>query len=310
MQIGKLWTAAAAVLALQTTIANAQEPPRFELNLIEERSFEHPGAIPLGTGILTGYPAESWHRMNGELGIRNISSATLTPFLPRKGTETGAAIIIAPGGAFLGLSIDAEGYRIARWFADRGVAAFVLKYRVQPTPESHATFERENLAMRRGEKVSFAPPADTPAYSLADGIAAMKLVRARGGEWGVDPQRIGFMGFSAGAYLTLSVTLSGDAEAMPNFIAPIYGRQVAVNVPANAPPMFVAITTDDPLFWQHDAGLIESWSRAGKPVEFHLFQNGGHGFGPGTPGSTTMDWLDSLYRWIGVNGFLKADVSN
>ena len=301
----KLRAALGALALLSGTPLVAQEGAAWP-KMTQERSFEHPGAILLGTGKTANMPPESWHRMDGELGLRNVSEATLTPFLPRAGTANGAAIIIAPGGAFLGLAIDTEGYRIARWFADRGVAAFVLKYRVLPTPEDFDAFDRENRILRTGGKASFAPPPGTPDFSLADGIAAMKLVRARSTEWGLDPQRVGFMGFSAGAYLTMSVALAGDAEATPNFIAPIYGPQVAVEVPANAPPMFVALTTDDPLFWRHDAGLVESWSKAGKPVEFHLFQNGGHGFGPGTPGSTTMDWLDSLHRWIGVNGFLKG----
>ena len=295
----------AAILLLTAAPLVAQDGAHSP-SMTAERSFEHPGAIPLGTGKSANMPPESWHRINGELGIRNVSEATLTPFLPRAGTANGAAVIIAPGGAFLGLAIDTEGYRIARWFADRGVAAFVLKYRLLPTPEDFAVYERENRLLRTGGKASFAPPPGTPDFSLTDGIAAMKLVRARSGEWGVDPNRVGFMGFSAGAFLTMSVTMAGDAEAMPNFIAPIYGPQNAVEVPANAPPMFVAITADDPLFWKGDAGLSGSWFKAGKPVEFHMFQNGGHGFGPGAPGTTTMDWLDGLYRWIGTNGFLQA----
>ena len=300
---GKLAIAALALI-FGPSVA-AQSAPSLPITTAE-RSFELPGAIPLGTGKTANMPPESWHRMDGELGIRNVSEATLTPFLPRAGTATGAAVIIAPGGAFLGLAIDTEGYRIARWFADRGVAAFVLKYRLLATPADFNTYKQESIAVRTGGKASFAPPPNTPEFSLADGIAAMKLVRARSTEWGVDPQRVGFMGFSAGAFLTVSVTLSGDADAMPNFIAPIYGRQMAVEVPANAPPMFVAIAADDPLFWRGDMALVHSWAKAGKPVEFHLFQNGGHGFGPGTPGTTSMDWLDSLYRWIGVNGFLKS----
>ena len=300
---GKLAIAALALI-FGPSVA-AQSAPSLPITTAE-RSFELPGAIPLGTGKTANMPPESWHRMDGELGIRNVSEATLTPFLPRAGTATGAAVIIAPGGAFLGLAIDTEGYRIARWFADRGVAAFVLKYRLLATPADFNTYKQESIAVRTGGKASFAPPPNTPEFSLADGIAAMKLVRARSTEWGVDPQRVGFMGFSAGAFLTVSVTLSGDADAMPNFIAPIYGRQMAVEVPANAPPMFVAIAADDPLFWRGDMALVYSWAKAGKPVEFHLFQNGGHGFGPGTPGTTSMDWLDSLYRWIGVNGFLKS----
>ncbi len=288
-----LMSAPVAAQATQFTLENAA--PR-----------EAHGAIPLGTPKARGTPAENWFWQNGDLQVRNVSQATLTPVLPPKGTGSGAAVIVAPGGAFLGLAIEAEGYRVARWLADHGVAAFVLKYRTLPTPADFDIFRREISAVRTGTgKASFAPPADTPAAALEDGIAAIRLVRSRAGEWNIDPARIGMMGFSAGAFLTLSVTLSGDAAARPAFIGPIYGRFQAREVPKDAPPMFAAIAADDGLFARQGFGLVESWVKAGRPVEFHLYQNGGHGYGTGAPGTTTMDWLTDFRRWLDVNGMLK-----
>jgi len=267
------------------------------------------GEIPLGTPTQPDMPPETWGYANGNLDVRNVSTATLTPFLPPAGTATGAAVVVAPGGAFLGLAIDTEGYQIARWLANHGIAAFVLKYRILATPADFATYRREMVAMRTGDttiKASFAPPASTPARSLEDGLAAIRMVRARATEWGVDPQRVGMMGFSAGAMTTLSVGLADAPQPRPAFIVPVYGPLAAVPVPADAPPMYNVIAANDGLFWKGDTGLIAAWWKAGRPVEFHLHQNGDHGFGIGQPGTTTLDWLDGLRAWLAVNGLLNA----
>jgi acetyl esterase/lipase len=139
---------------------------------------------------------------------------------------------------------------------------------------------------------------------LEDATAAFKLVRARAKEWNVDPNRIGMVGFSAGAATTMAATLQSQ-ENKPAFIAPIYGRQTAVEVPPDAPPMFVALAADDPLFGTNEYGLISAWKKAGRPVEFHLYQNGGHGFGLGNPGRTSLGWFPQFMLWLEVNGMLK-----
>jgi acetyl esterase/lipase len=295
---------AVTAIALACSIPPALAQENIVLKFTDAARADYPGEITLGTA--PGQPKEDWFRESGHLQVRNVASAILIPFLPPKGTETGAAVIVAPGGAFLGLAIEEEGYRVARWMADHGVAAFVLKYRVLKTPADPATFRREVFDMRTGKgKASFAPPADTPPQSLEDGQAAIKLVRARAAQWGVDPNRVGMMGFSAGAYLTLSVALSGDAASRPAFIGPIYGRMQAREVPKDAPPMFVGLAADDGLFARQGFGLVESWFKAGRPVEFHFYQSGGHGFGTGAPGTTTMDWLEDFRRWLGVNGMFN-----
>ena len=302
---GRLALVAAASLLPVAPVAASQQAGTPAFAFSDAAPGDYPGEIPLGTG--PDQAREDWFRQDGTLQVRNVSRATLTPFLPPAGSATGTAVIVAPGGAFLGLAIEDEGYRVARWFADHGVAAFVLKYRLLPTPPDPAVFRREVVAVRTGRgTASFRPPQDTPAEALADGQAALRYLRRNAAQYGIDPARIGMMGFSAGAMLTVSVAVANSPEARPAFIAPIYGRQAAVTVPADAPPMYVVIAGDDPLFARDGFGLVESWRKAQAPVELHFLQNGGHGFGLGRAGTTSVDWVHGLHRWLGVNGMLGA----
>lgn len=268
-----------------------------------------PGALPLDTGPVQGQTAaESWFRQWGEPMVRNVSTATLTPVLPPPGRATGAAVIVAPGGAFRWLSMNNEGWKVARALADQGVAAFVLKYRLQPTPADVAGFRdamARSFAAAGSTPGDGQPPPPLPAMDLplADAQAAHALILARAKEWGIDPDRLGMIGFSAGAALTLQSVLRPQPLKLA-FIAPIYGGMGPVQVPANAPPMFNVIATDDFLF-RGQFGVVKSWFEAGRPVEFHLYQNGGHGFGLGYPGNTANGWFPVFMRWLDVNGWLK-----
>jgi acetyl esterase/lipase len=137
---------------------------------------------------------------------------------------------------------------------------------------------------------------------LTDAEAAYAMILKNAAAWGVDTQRIGMIGFSAGAGLTMHATLYSKTMKLA-FIGPIYGGMGPVKVPANAPPMFNAIASDDFLF-NSQFGVIESWFKAGRPVEFHLYQNGGHGFGLGNPNRTSNKWFDAFVHWLDVNKFL------
>ena len=238
--------------------------------------------------------------------MRNVSRATLTPFLPDPAKANGAAVIVAPGGGFRILSMGNEGWEVAQALNERGVAAFVLKYRLHAHGAGLGGIRRANplTAPSPGSAAGAAPAPSPVALPLEDATAAFKLVRARAKEWNVDPNRIGMVGFSAGAGTTMAATLQSK-ENKPAFIAPIYGRQSAVEVPPDAPPMFVALAADDPLFGNNEYGLISAWKKAGRPVEFHLYQNGGHGFGLGNPGRTSTGWFPQFMLWLEVNGMLK-----
>lgn len=264
-----------------------------------------PDAIPLGTGPLpnAGTP-ESWHSQYGSMFARNVTEATLTPFLPAPGKASGAAVIVAPGGGFRTLSMENEGWDVARALAKRGVAAFVLKYRLNQTPADLQEYARPAAPM--------APPArpapDRAAAGLApqleDARAAFALVRARANEWNIDPDRIGMIGFSAGAMLTMTTALAVP-DAAPAFLGDIYGPLGAVEVPAEAPPLFVALAADDPLFPETDFGLIRSWRAANRPVEFHYYEQGGHGFGMYPKETTSTGWFEAFMSWLAMHGMLE-----
>jgi acetyl esterase/lipase len=250
---------------------------------------------------------EIWHPSDkGRFAVRNVTRPTLTAFQP-VGKPSPASVIIAPGGAFLGLEMDKEGWEAARWFANHGVTAFVLKYRTLPTPPDQKVFVAELDKMISGQESVLAPPSDTPAPALADGIAALRYIRANAAEYGVDPKRVGFMGFSAGGFLSRSVVEKGGADK-PNFVAPIYPNMGPMAVPADAPPMFLAIAADDFLLAkQSGLPLLESYRAAGKSIEFHLFSAGGHGFGAGPAGSPEEGWLELMYRWMRTQGLLETN---
>ena len=276
-----------------------------------------PNAILLGTGGVKDQPAqESWFHQWGQPMARNVSTATLTPFLPDPAKATGAAVIVAPGGGFRWLAIDNEGWKVARALADRGIAAFVLKYRLQPTPDSieglKASMNRTFANAGGSAGTAAATTQPKPAFpdlsnQLADAEAAYTMIHLRAKEWGVDTKRLGMVGFSAGAGLTMHCTLHSEKMHLA-FIGPIYGGMGPVEVPKNAPPMFCAIASDDFLF-KGQFGVVKSWFDAGKPVEFHLYQNGGHGFGLGYPGHTSDGWFVSFIHWLDINGFLAAKPS-
>jgi acetyl esterase/lipase len=241
---------------------------------------------------------------------RNISTATLTPFLPEPGKANGTAVLVAPGGGVSWLSMGNEGWEVAEALAKQGIAAFVLKYRLYPTPPTLEDFSAWMNRPRNAPPAPGAAPA-TPAPSplqrdltnqLQDAEAAYALMVKNAKEWGIDTSRIGMIGFSAGAGLTMHATLNSTTMKLA-FIGPIYGGMGPVEVPKDAPPMFNVIATDDFLF-QGQFGIIQSWHKAGRPVELHLYQNGGHGFGLGNPNRTSNRWFDAFVHWLDVNQFM------
>lgn len=281
---------------------------------------DQPDAITLNTGPLPDAKnPEAWHSQYGSKFARNVTVATLTPFLPDPSKATGAAVIVCPGGGFRTLSMENEGWNVARALAERGVAAFVLKYRLNQTPADLEEFARPPAprpapAPGTTPAPGSAAPAPAPrpapgdmaariAPMIADANAAFALIRANATKWKVDPDRIGMIGFSAGAALTMSTALTSK-EAKPAFIGNIYGGLGATNVPADAPPLFVALAADDPLF-PVGFGLIESWRKANRPVELHYYERGGHGFGMYPKETTSTGWFDAFVKWIGMHGYLK-----
>jgi acetyl esterase/lipase len=268
-----------------------------------------PDAIELGTGTLPGAAVpESWHSQYGSKFARNVTVATLTPFLPEASNASGAAVIVAPGGGFRSLSMENEGWNVARALADKGVAAFVLKYRLNQTPADLDAFARPPApGTRPATRPSLRDMTARIAPQINDANAAFALVRASAAKWHIDPDRVGMIGFSAGAMLTMATTLHSH-EAKPAFIANIYGGLAAVDVPPDAPPLFAAVAADDPLLGAPNFGLIENWRKAKRPVEFHYYEQGGHGFGMYPKETTSTGWFDAYVRWLGMHGYLRPKI--
>ena len=236
--------------------------------------------------------------------VTNVVVPTLTPLLPSPNTGNGAAVVIAPGGAFHLLSIGSEGFEVAERLARHGIAAFVLAYRLVPC-------EGEALAelTRKGADDPEALLADMhriAALAAADGETAVRLVRSRADDVGIDPGRVGFMGFSAGGNVAVRVALADDPAARPDFLAPIYASLRGVDVgrpPAGSGPLFLVAATDDELGLAGDSiTLYETWRDARLPAELHMYARGGHGFGMRTQHLPSDTWLDRFLDWFDATG--------
>ena len=249
-------------------------------------------------GVAPG--SETWTQKervekNTPLGavLFNVVTPTLTVYLPERTKATGTGIIVAPGGAFVALAIDMEGNDVARWLQNKGMAAFVLKYRII---EKHQEGIPPDLNMDEAGK-----------YGIADGIQAIKVVRQHATEWGISPDRVGFMGFSAGAMVASAALLQEDAAARPNFAAPIYGGPFGVMpaIPAKLPPIFLAWAQDDRLVLDPVIKFYDALKSAGHKPEAHIFSAGGHGFGTRKQGTSSDHWIEAFYYWLEAQGFTK-----
>jgi acetyl esterase/lipase len=295
---------------LSSAIAQAQAPNPADFAMTPIPTPAQPDALPLYAGVAPGSEGatqvEQWEQLPHDTVIRNVTRPTLTPILPAKGKATGAAVIVAPGGGFVVLSIGNEGYDVAHWLADHGIAAFVLKYRINPSPAGEKEFAEFGMRVLMPHPGGAPPALPKSDLAVADGQEALRMVRRQAAQWGVDPKRVGMVGFSAGAMTVLQVALKNAPDARPDFVAPIYGPMMSVDVPPNAPPMFVARSADDPLLGLSDFGLIDSWKKAGAPFELHIYEHGGHGFGARHQGTTSDLWLDEFYTWLKSQGMLEG----
>lgn len=232
--------------------------------------------------------------------LYNVSVPELIHFPAPASQKTGTSIIVAPGGAFHILSIDNEGIEVAKWLNSLGIDAFVLKYRVVKSETENPFAELMPLMANKDKLDSINAPVVEMAKK--DGIEAMKYVRTNAASLGLDPQKIGFMGFSAGGTVTMSVMLSAPETLKPDFIAPIYLYKKAVlgnEMPKKETPIFVAVATDDGLgFLSHSIALFEEWVAAGQPAELHAFEKGDHGFGIAPKGTTSDMWTQNMENWL------------
>lgn len=284
----------------------------FLLLVVAARSSNAQRVLPLYPGAAPA--SESWTQQERSYFSRewqgpvvaNVAKPTLTAFLPTSDKATGTGAVICPGGGFFALAIDNEGNELAKWLAARGVAAFVLRYRLVKTG-ANGPAEFNATLVRPGSFDSITKPIIPLA--IADGQAAVAYVRAHASEFGVSPERVGIIGFSAGGTLAAALAFQYDRESRPAFVAPIYAYTAPVKldpVPADAPPMFVAAASDDQLgLAPASVGLYSKWIAAKKPAELHMYAKGGHGFGMRKQGTASDTWIDQFGNWLTLQGFLK-----
>jgi dienelactone hydrolase len=219
------------------------------------------GADPLALRLWPGKApgSENWivpesitSRGGSRVGT-NVSDPTLTVYLPDAAKANGAAIIVAPGGALQALSLDSEGSQVAAWLNSKGIAAFVLKYRLRQQQAGGNSAGRPASASAPRQEITIVKGNANPApgdavldevlrMGVADAQQALRLVRKNAAEWRVDPKRVGMMGFSAGGGVSVGAALADVPGAAPDFLISVYGPSLQdVNVPGDAPPLFIAV---------------------------------------------------------------------
>jgi len=240
----------------------------------------------------------------------------VTVFLPSQGSATGTAVVIAPGGALRVLGWDNEGVKAAQWWNSKGIAALVLKYRTLQTMSDGgrgrgtapsgvgvaAAGPRKELEIRNGNAN---PEPDDPALrevlqmGIADAQQALRLARRNAAAWRIDPARVGIMGFSAGGGIAVGTALAERSDASPDFLVSLYGPSLQdVNVPAHAPPLFIAVGSTHFNVTNGCLALFAAWKAAGKPVEIHVYDQVSAGFGMTKRGLPVDSWNDRLIEWL------------
>ena len=271
-----------------------------------------PGEVPDDYGTIgeeTFRPPWS-EESKGAKWLTNVTKPTLTVYRPAPEKATGAAMLICPGGGYWNLAWDLEGEEVAAWLNSLGVTGFLLKYRVPRRP---------------GQVVEL--PAPGP---LQDAQRAVSLIRSQAAEWGIDPQRIGMIGFSAGAHLTAATATNFDqptyapldtmdqASCRPDFAILAYPGYLVVKesevlapyirFPADTPPFFLVHAGDDSMARvTHSVVMYLALKRAGVSAELHVYAAGEHGFGVRPSGRPVSTWPERCVDWLRAQGVLKPN---
>ncbi|MFC2098251.1 alpha/beta hydrolase [Bacteroidota bacterium] len=247
------------------------------------------------------YYTDSWQTQV----VTNVSVPTMQVFKPSGETNNGAAVIIAPGGGLFALCIENEGNEAAKWLSKKGFTAFVLKYRIVPTGEDGVA-EYSELSKKNPLKVREEVGKVLP-LAIADGLSAVSYIRRNAEEYGIEPDKIGFMGFSAGGAVTIGVAFYYSEENRPDFLVPVYPgtSAMAIQKPKkDAPPMLIVCASDDPFdLAPGSIQLYNAWQDQGLRVGLHMYSRGGHGFGMKTQGLPSDDWIQRFFEWSVGEGF-------
>ncbi len=262
-----------------------------EVTLFPEGAVEPAGFVSEPEGLMEN------KKNDGVKRVGNVSVPMMTVYRPETGAN-GTAVLVCPGGGYSILAIEHEGTQVCEWLNSLGVTAVLLKYRVP----------------RRD-------PTRPHVYPLEDARQAMRLLRARGGEWGIKPDRIGVLGFSAGGNLSVMLALNpegaADMEAVrPNFAVPVYPAYLTVDggngelvkeivVDEKAPPVCLIHAHNDKITPAGSALLYLAYQRAGRPAELHIYSAGGHGFGMKANGDAINEWPARVAAWLKQIGMLE-----
>jgi acetyl esterase/lipase len=238
--------------------------------------------------------------------VTNVTVPTLTVFRPAKDKDNGAAVVIAPGGGYNILALDLEGEEVAAWLNSIGVTGIVLKYRVPRRPDS--------------------PKDQTPPQAQMDAQRAISLVRSKATDWGIDPRRIGMLGFSAGGHLTAWTSTNSDKRSYdaiddvdkvscrPDFTVLIYPAYLVnkardallpdIRVSRDTPPTFFAHAYDDGVPAENSILMYLALKKEKVPAEMHIYASGGHGFGLRKSDKPCSKWPERCAEWMKSQGFL------
>jgi acetyl esterase/lipase len=258
-----------------------------------------PSGAPGSEGITTANVTADLGK-NGahQYRVTQVHNPTITVYLPPREKATGAAVVICPGGGHRYLAIDHEGTDVARWATRKGAAGFVLKYR---------------LARAEGSKYK------VETHALDDAKRAVRLVRSRAAEWGVDPTRVGMIGFSAGGEVAALAGTRFDSgsegaadpidrlSSRPSFVVLVYPgiRPETLTVTKETPPTFLVHADDDRLGADRSATFYLALKKAGVPAELHIYTKGGHRFGMRDSHLPVSKWPERLEEWMTERGFLR-----
>lgn len=256
--------------------------------------------MPLWSGGAPGFESRRNEPEKGDKYISNVHQPSITVYLPQKEKATGMAVLICPGGGHRILVMESEGRDPARYFNNLGIAAIVLKYRL-----AHDTMS----------------PYKITVHARQDANRAMRLVRYNAAQWGIDPKRIGIMGFSAGGEVVDMMaydTGAGDAKAQdsierlsakPNFAILVYPGPLGVpeKVMPDAPPVFLVAANEDVCCSPPVVALLQAYRKAGASVEAHIYAKGNHAFNMGyrSPYQSLKAWPQRLADWIADNNYFK-----
>jgi acetyl esterase/lipase len=279
--------------------------------LICQNAFSQEKKIPLYDGPAPGSESWNWDEDVYDSPIwqtrvvYNVTKPSLTLFSPNPALKNGTAIIVCPGGGFYGLSINSEGYWVAKYLADKGITVFVLEYRLSHSLTKDPVKENMTISSNQHSAVR----ANTIPFAVADGRAAIAYVRNHAAEYGVKPNQIGIIGFSAGGTVAASTAYNYSPENKPDFAAPVYAfmpPELQGTIASDAPPLFLVAATNDQLgLATHSVDIYSKWLASKHSAELHMYAQGGHGFGLKHQNLPTDTWIDRFADWLGLLGYLK-----